>query len=194
MSVPFPQGSYYIINHKNGHINAVGPGPVIPVVADSQPATFAVSNYEPLPGEVLGFEVHHLVNVLKEGQPVNLKLDLVSGKDIVPSDKGVVAIFNGALPNVWCIHPSEDGETDKFLIYFSRYGTIDHGPCHWQLESSEKGTNVIVNIDEDHPINRVLRAHIKAGRGTSRLAELTQKLKALAHHHPDCFWHLDKQY
>ncbi|GJJ15964.1 hypothetical protein Clacol_010243 [Clathrus columnatus] len=186
MPYPFPPGTYAISNYENGDINAVGPGPIIPVVADPQAAAFLVLDYKPLANEVLGFEVHHLVNIANGGQPVNLKLAPVLGKDVAPSDKGVVAIFDSAVPNVWCVHPSKD-YPGKYLIYFSRYGTTDHGPCHWHLESSKAGTNVTVDIDENHPINKVLRAHINAGRGAS-LADLTQKLDYLVHHYKDCFW------
>ncbi|GJJ15885.1 hypothetical protein Clacol_010163 [Clathrus columnatus] len=191
MSVPFPSGPYAIVNNENGNINAVSPGPIIPVVAEPEVAIFVISDYKPLAGEDLGFDVHHLVNITKGGQPANLKLAFITGNDVTPSDNGTVAIFDSAVPNVWCIHPSEK-YPGKYLIYFSRYGTINHGPCHWHLESSKPGTPVIVNADKDHPINKVLRAHISAGRGASRLADLTQKLDELEehHHHPDCYWYL----
>ncbi|GJJ09070.1 hypothetical protein Clacol_003292 [Clathrus columnatus] len=189
MSVPFPPGPYKIVNYQNGNINTargVGPIDVFPVVADSEAAVFTVSDYKPAPNETLGYEVHHLVNILKGGQPANLRLDGVSETGGFPSDQGIVAVFNNAVPNVWCIHPSDDGETNKFF----RYGTKDHGPFHWHLESSKAGTFVTVNIDQDHPINKALRAHINAGRGAS-LSDLTQKLKVLEKHHPDCFWHFN---
>ncbi|GJJ15926.1 hypothetical protein Clacol_010205 [Clathrus columnatus] len=150
MSYPFPPGAYKIVNFQNGDINTIIPGEVIPVVADPNAAIFTVSDYKPAPGETFGFEIHHLVNILKGGQPANLRLDNVLESGAVPSDKGIVAIFNNAVPNV----------------------TVD--------------------IDQDHPINRALRAHINAGRGAS-LSDLTQKLKILAEHHPDCFWYFNKQ-
>ncbi|GJJ09942.1 hypothetical protein Clacol_004166 [Clathrus columnatus] len=195
MSSPFPPGAYKIVNYENGNINAVNtPSGYSPVVADSESAIFTVSTPEPKSTDHLGFHVHHLVNIRKEGRPANLSVPIIVGTTLPPGESGRVVLFDTAVPSTWCIHSSNDGETNKYLIYSSRYGTTEHGPCHWHLESSKKGTNVIVNADQAHPINVALRGHISAGsQGEVSLNNLTQKLKGLEKHHSDCFWHFYKQ-
>ncbi|GJJ15960.1 hypothetical protein Clacol_010239 [Clathrus columnatus] len=148
----FPPGIYKIINFANGDINAESKLPVTPVPVVAAPE-----------GTL--------------GRPANLEQ-----KNLLPGDKGIVAVVDEALPNVWCLHP-----VDPVKSLWFRKGTEDHGPYHWQLLSSDPGTNVIVDDDHHHPINKLLHGHIIAGLEAS-LEDLTEKLKGLHEHHRECFW------
>ncbi|GJJ15967.1 hypothetical protein Clacol_010246 [Clathrus columnatus] len=97
MALLFPHGLYKIINAKNGDINVPLILPtVVPVIAAPEGTVWQV---KPAPPENLGFNVHHLVHILKDGQPANLE-----NKGLLPGDKGIVVLNIGATPN-----PQRDG-------------------------------------------------------------------------------------
>ncbi|GJJ15908.1 hypothetical protein Clacol_010186 [Clathrus columnatus] len=180
---PFPFGLYKIINVKNGNINTAPEPPAVnpvPVVAATEAAIWEVVPCGPIK---LSFKVHYLVHILKGGQPANLD----HKGHLKDDDKGIVVINVGAAPDVWCLHRVIE---NVYLIYYSRKGTEHHGESHWQLLSPVPGTNVIVDSDHHHPINKVLHEHILKGLDGS-LDELTESLKVLHGHHPECFWVFD---
>ncbi|GJJ15959.1 hypothetical protein Clacol_010238 [Clathrus columnatus] len=181
MAHPFPTGLYKIVNVKNHNINieTLEFPASIPVVAFPEGATWDVSRPASLPN--LGFAVHHLVVISEstDGIPANFQR-----KGPVPEEGVVVLQRESLLADVWCLHKVSES---VYLIFASPNRDEHHGPFHWQLLSSERGTNVVVEANNEHPVNKLLNGHIIGGSESS-IDELTEKLKGLHEHHPESFW------
>ncbi|GJJ15928.1 hypothetical protein Clacol_010207 [Clathrus columnatus] len=185
----FEYGPYEIRNVKNGSIDTQGEFPhTMPVVASPVPQGAIWGVVPPkTPSEPGIIEV----NIFKQGQPANVYRDEDHEDDHLP---GIVAIQLSENRNVWRLH---NVVGDVYLIYYSRQGELANpDPSlpsrlgHWRLPSSLEGTKVVVETDEDHPVNELLKPYLAE---EILLEEFEIKLNELYKHVPECFWEFKKQ-